>query len=165
MKNQSKVNIQDQPSAFIAIHQLIQRYTDMINLREWDVLPEIFSENAIWKALPPVNMQLTGLSAICDGIPESVGRTAFLVQFTTGAIIEMHDDSRASVRSHLTEIGRFTDTEQDFRAVGIYRDIVICEDGIWKFYQRVFELRHQLDHKTPGLNPHLPNAGTDRACS
>lgn len=148
----SKISIQQDPAAFIAIHQLLQRYTDVINRRDWEALPELFWEDAIWQALKPVDMQLAGLAAIREGIPASVSRTSFLVQFATGVVIELDNEFSAKVRSHLSELGAFLQTGKGLQAVGVYRDVVTSRDGVWKFSVREFELRYNAD-SMPALLP------------
>ncbi|MDR6806529.1 ketosteroid isomerase-like protein [Dyadobacter sp. BE34] len=137
----SILSIQSDPAAYIGIHQLILRYTDVINLRDWEALPEIFANGAVWRALSPVNLQFTGLEVIRKSIPESVAKTEYLIQFATGTIIELESDSRAMVRSHLAEFGRFKETGQALQAIGIFRDIVVKQNDLWKFQERIFELR------------------------
>lgn len=150
----SKISIQQDPAAFIAIHQLLQSYTDVINRRDWEALPELFWDDAVWKALKPVDMQLDGLAAIREGIPASVNRTSFLVQFATGIVIELENELKAKVRSHLSEVGAFLQTGKGLQAVGVYRDVVISRDGVWKFSKREFELRYTGDDIPTLL--HLP---------
>lgn len=137
----SKLSIQNNPASHIAIHQLIQQYTDVINLRDWGALPEIFTSEAVWRALSPVNLQFKGLDAISEGIPRSVARTEYLIQFATGAIIELESYALATVRSHLAEFGQFKETGEALQAVGIFRDIVVKQNDLWKFQERIFELR------------------------
>lgn len=154
----SKISIQDDPSAYVAIHQLVHRYTDIINAREWDALAEIFTEQAVWQALSPVDLRLTGLSAISEGIPASVGRTEYLVQFTSGIVIGLENECQASVRSHLAEFGQFRDTGKGLQAVGVYHDLAVKRDGIWRFQERTFELKYAGD-TAPG-QPFFPGSRT-----
>nr|WP_295927513.1 nuclear transport factor 2 family protein [uncultured Dyadobacter sp.] len=140
--NGSKISIQDDPSAYVGIHQLVHRYTDVINARAWDALPEIFAEHAVWQALSPVDIRFAGLPAIREGIPASVGRTEHLLQFASGIVIGLENECRASVRSHLAEFGLFRDTGKSMQAVGVYRDLAVKQDGVWRFQERTFELKY-----------------------
>lgn len=138
----SKLSIENNPAAYIAIQQLVQRYTDVINLRNWKELSEIFGIDAVWEALSPINLQFAGLEAIREGIPASVAKTEYLIQFATGVVIELQSDTQATVRSHLAEFGRFKDSGEKLEAVGIFRDIMVKQNGVWKCQERVFELRY-----------------------
>src|SRR5688500_6186548 len=67
-------NIRNYSDDHIAIRQLVDRYNDLINHRDWKGISEIFSINATWQALNPINLKWSGLDNIQKSLPESVER-------------------------------------------------------------------------------------------
>ncbi|MBC9909383.1 nuclear transport factor 2 family protein [Chitinophaga varians] len=125
---------------YIAIQQLISQYTHVINLREWDQLEQIFSENATWQALAPVNLKWEGLSMIKTELPASVERMEILIQSTSGTVITMESANTAHAKSLITEFGRNKETKEGMQATGYYHDVLVKENDTWKFLSRTFTL-------------------------
>lgn len=134
----------------LAIRQLIDRYTDVVNNRSWQQLPDIFAREAVWEAGRPINMKFEGIAAVIKGIPESVEKMELLVQQASGVIISVGDDNKAQVRSYLTEFGRLRENGKGMHAKGMYQDVVMKEQGEWKFLSRTFILTYFDELPVPG---------------
>ncbi len=144
-------NIEKYTADYIAIRQLIDSYNDLVNHRTWDNIGQIFSREAVWEALDPINLKWSGLAEIKVKLPASVGRMEVLVQSTSGIVINVTDNSHASARSLLNEFGRNKETSQGMHAVGSYEDVLIKEGGNWKFLSRKLTLIYNDTLPVPGI--------------
>lgn len=131
-------NLHDQ----LAIRELIDRYTYTINHRKWYELERIFTHQATWKAIEPIHLEFAGLDTIKARIPHNVEKLEFLSQTSSEILITLHSNDSASVHSQLTETGRFSGGGNGMYAIGAYEDIVVKENGAWKFLNRTFVLRY-----------------------
>ena len=143
-------NIRENHIDHLAIRQLIDYYNDIINNRNWEALPEIFSINSSWEALAPINLKFEGIEEIKSGLPKSVQRMKVLIQSSSGIIVEVKNSDEATARSLMTEFGRPVEDGEGFHAVGFYHDHVIKENGEWKFLSRRFELKYFDTLPVPG---------------
>jgi uncharacterized protein (TIGR02246 family) len=145
----SRSNIEMHLSDHLAIRDVVARFHDAVNHRDWTVLDAIFTEDAVWEVLPPFALRLEGLAAIKTGILASVGRTRVLVQTVSTTIVHVEDPDHAVARSTMTEIGRFEDGAGMYVA-GTYSDHLVKKDGGWRFARRTFHPRYADDRSLPG---------------
>ena len=121
----------------LAIRELIDRYNDVINHREWTGLTGLFAPDAVWEMVGPVNLRFEGAPKIAGGIRWTVSRQEVLVQLCSAVVIEGHGPDRASVRSTMIEMSRVREGEPGVHAAGTYHDEVSRVDGVWRFARRV----------------------------
>ncbi len=133
-----------------AIRELLDTYHGAINFADWVALEGVFTEDAVWEALLPIDLRFEGRQAILEGLEQSVGRQELPVQSSSGILIDFSDDGSASVRSTLSEFGKEKGTGKGWRAIAVYFDRVVQRDGFWRFQRRTLQLRYQGDSPAPG---------------
>jgi len=133
-----------------AIRDLLDTYHGAINHIDWAALEGVFTEDAVWEALPPIGLRFEGRQAVLKGLKQSVGRQELLVQSSSGVLIDFAVDGSASVRSTLSEFGKEKGTGKGWRAIAVYLDRVVQRDGFWRFQKRTLQLRYQGDSPAPG---------------
>ena len=134
----------------LAIRELVDRYNDAINHRDWTVLASLFTPDAVWEMATPLNLRFEGAPKIAGGIRWSVGRQEVLVQITSAVVIEGNGPDRAAVRSTMIEFGRPREGEPGMHSAGTYYDQVSRQDGVWRFAHRVFRVRYTDNLAVPG---------------
>jgi len=145
-----KSNIEKYFVEHLAIRALIDGYNDIVNNRNWEAIPQIFATKSIWKATAPVNLQWEGIEEIKIELPKSAERMEVLIQSSSGVVIEVINRNQATVRSLMSEFGRSTENGEGFHAVCTYHDVVIIENGNWKFKTRSLELKYFDTLPVPG---------------
>jgi SnoaL-like protein len=141
-----------------AIRELLDTYHGAINFRDWIALESVFTEDASWEALSPIDLRFEGRHAILEGLKQSVGRQELLVQSSSGVLIDFAEDGSASVRSTLSEFGKEKGTGKGWRAMAEYFDRVVRREGLWRFQRRTLRLRYQGDSPAPGpVIEHAPD--------
>jgi tRNA uridine 5-carbamoylmethylation protein Kti12 len=143
-------NIENNTADHLAIRQLIDRYNDMVNHRSWDAIDQIFATDAEWIAEAPINLTWSGLADIKVKLPASVERMEILIQTSSGVVIEVAGNDRASARSLLTEFGRNKETQEGMHSVCSYEDVIVKENGEWKFLKRRLVLLYNDQLPVPG---------------
>lgn len=138
------------------IRELVDRYHAAINTHDWDLLRSVFSEDAIWEAMHPVNLRFDGCAAILDGLRKSVLRQELLVQSCAGVVIEMTSDVTAEVNSTLVEFGLEASGGKRWTAVAFYSDQVRKEFDTWRFTHRKLKVRYLGDLDLSGQIFALP---------
>ena len=121
------------------IQSVISRYTNCVNRRDWDVLPTIFTQDALWSAPDLPDATFTGLAAILSGISMLVEGTTSLIQLNTPSDIRNLGDT-ASAQCSIRETGSIASQRLRFEAHGWYDDELVREAGGWKFSRRTFRL-------------------------
>ena len=134
----------------LAIRDLIDRYNDAVNHRDWAALRETFTEDAIWEVAAPVNLRFQGAGEIAGGIRGSVGRQEFLVQSSSAIVIEQTTSELASARSTMIEMGRPKEGGPGMHAAGTYYDELAKVNGKWRFKHRIFRVRYMDEIAVPG---------------
>lgn len=143
-------NIEKNTADHLAIRQLIDRYNDMVNHRSWDAIDQIFATDAEWIAEAPINLTWSGLEDIKIKLPASVERMEVLIQTSSGIVIEVEGNGRARARSLLTEFGRNKETQEGMHSICSYEDIIIKDNGEWKFLKRRLVLLYNDQLPVPG---------------
>lgn len=138
-------------AARLEIRELIDRYNDAINHRNWTNLRALFAADAVWEVAPPIDLKFQTADKIAAGIEWSVGRLEFLVQTSSAVVIELHTPQRASARSTLIELGRpKPGGPPGMRAAGTYYDELTREGGTWRFKHRMLRVRYMDEVANPG---------------
>jgi ketosteroid isomerase-like protein len=135
---------------YIQIRQLIDEYNDLVNLRRWESIDDIFTDDAVWEAAPPVNMKWTGLNDIKVKLPASAERMEVLIQSSSGVIINVENPISATARSLLTEFGRNKETSQGMHSVATYEDVLVKVKGKWRIKSRKLTLLYNDTLPVPG---------------
>jgi hypothetical protein len=135
---------------YIQIRQLIDEYNDLVNLRRWKSIDDIFTKDAVWEAAPPVNMKWTGLDDIKVKLPASVERMEVIIQSSSGVIINVENSTFATARSLLTEFGRNKETSQGMHSVATYEDELVKVNGKWRIKSRKLTLLYNDTLPVPG---------------
>lgn len=95
-------------------------------------------------------MKWSGLDQIQIKLPASVERMEVLVQTTSGMVIEVQDNERATARSLLNELGRNKETKERMHSVAFYEDELLKENGKWLFKKRTLSLVYNDTLPVPG---------------
>ena len=123
------------------VRDVIERYTDAINLQDWDALAPLFADKAIWETRGgPVEVNLEGREMIVAGLRSIVEGLEFMNQ-SLGAIVVEVEDTFATARVHLSEVGRDLEGKGVFN-VGLYFDTFTKSSGQWQFQRRSFRFRY-----------------------
>ncbi|AKU94088.1 hypothetical protein AKJ09_00752 [Labilithrix luteola] len=130
------------------IRDLVERFHDAVNHRDFTVLRGLFTNDGVWEVAPPFEHRFVGPVAIEAGIGESVGRLEFLVQSCSPSVVDIRGE-QASGRTSMQEFGRFRDGSS-MRVAGTYFDTFRKVEGRWRFTHRVFRARYADDTPLPG---------------
>ena len=125
-------------AAEAAIRQLVSQYGDAVNRRDAEAWAATWSTQATW------NLQgkpTTGRDAIVERWLSLMDRVPFVRQELSFGIVD-GPVSNGSTRGrwYLTEFTRRGDSAA--RVDGLYRDEYVCEQGVWRFATRDFEVLH-----------------------
>ncbi len=115
-----------------AIQQLINRYTDGCNRRDFDQLVATFAADGVWDAM---GIRLQGHAAIRPGLSAFLERMSYFVQLNAPALISVDSDS-GTARSAIRESGRFRGRLEALEVVGWYEDQLIRTADGWRFARR-----------------------------
>lgn len=127
----------------VEIRDLVERFHDAVNHRDFHVVRGLFTVDAVWEVAPPFDRRFVGPEAIEAGIGESVGRLEFLVQTCSPSVVDIQGDE-ARGRTSMQEFGRFRDGAS-MRVAGTYFDTFRKVDGRWRFSHRIFRARYADD--------------------
>jgi len=152
----------------LAIRELVDRYNDAINHRNWVGLAGLFAPDATWEVAAPLNLRFESSAKIAGGLRWMIGRMELLVQVSSAVVITALEPDRALVRSTMIEFSRQRPGGAGMRSTGTHHDEVQRTAGTWYFKHRTFRTRY-LDHAPlPGevhenCAPDLGGDGTDRS--
>lgn len=141
----------------LAIRELLERFTDAVNHRQFEILPTLFTERAVWEAkLPPdaglglgEGFHFSGPEGIRAGLAQSRERAEPLFYSVLPGPIELHADGRATSRSTMYELLHVKTNDTALELVGTYSDTFREERGVWRFESRIFRLRHATEVPLP----------------
>jgi SnoaL-like domain len=140
----STSNVTSNLAGHLAVRDLLDRYTDAINEREWVTLAQLFTDNGIWDLRTvdgQSNQQFEGGQNVADGIRRLVETTQRVIQMNHAQVIQV-DGRHASARSTIQEVSWMTDGTSVV-LFGTYHDAIIQEeDGEWRFAKRQFRMKH-----------------------
>lgn len=129
-----------------AIQQLLNRYTDGCNRRDWDQVMATFAPDGVWAA---AGNEHRGHAAIQAAMATFVQMMDYFVQTNSAAVIAISGDT-ATVRVTIRECGKFAGKDEALEVLGYYQDDLVRTDGgDWQFARRTF-VSHGL-HRFPLL--------------
>ncbi|MCW5834092.1 MAG: nuclear transport factor 2 family protein [Labilithrix sp.] len=123
------------------IRELIERFHDALNHRNFDAIGALFADDGVWEVAEPFSIRFEGRANLVGGIAESVGRLEFLFQSCAPIVVELDTATTARARTSMQEFGRLEDGSP-MRVVGTYFDALRKERGTWRFSHRVFRARY-----------------------
>jgi ketosteroid isomerase-like protein len=120
----------------LAIRELIEAYSDALNLRDFTTMAKLFEEDSVWQVGAPFNLRFEG-TAIATNIAAMVRNFPFLVQMTHGIVVELMGNS-ATARTTVHEVGQAADSTSGLNSFGIYYDELVRTSDGWRFAVRRF---------------------------
>jgi uncharacterized protein (TIGR02246 family) len=124
-------------SEISAIQQVLNRYTDGANRRDWAQVLDTFHTDGVW-SVPGKGIELKGHAAIQPAMAGFVAQMDYFVQMNTPAVIEA-DGDRATARSTIRECGKFKGRDEAMEVLGSYSDELVRTPQGWKFARRTFK--------------------------
>jgi len=139
-------------NAVIEVQDLITRYSDAINRRDWEVVKSVFAPDGTWESLGPPVFAFAGPD-VGPGIRSLVEPARFFVQMNSPALIEINGD-RATARSTIFEKGEYPPGaiaafDGRFESFGIYSDVLHLRTDGWRFTKRTFSFLSMTVDPTP----------------
>lgn len=122
---------------YLAIRQLVEAYSDALNMRDFAAMSKLFAEDAIWQVGPPFNLRFEG-AQIAPSIAAMVANFPFLMQMTHGVLVEQ-TDNQTTARTTVREVGQAADGASGLNSFGIYHDSLVRTAGGWRFAARRFQ--------------------------
>lgn len=154
----STANVQAEFVAHLAILDVLNRYTDALNRRDWPALQQVFTAEGVWDmggpAAGPMAMRFAGAADIAAGIAAAVDSAELCVQTNHAPVIEV-SGRRATARSTMHELVR-PKGGTGMQIIGFYHDdLSLGEDGEWRFRERRFRIVY-VDTGTPVSGQVMP---------
>jgi uncharacterized protein (TIGR02246 family) len=132
-------NVVNNETDHIAVRHVVDRYTDALNWRDWHVLEDLFTENAVWVVTTPdagVRERREGRREIATGIRALVEhQDGDVVQMNHATVVHVTGD-RATARSTM-ESTYWTAGGTRTLLYAMYNDeLERGRDGEWRFVRR-----------------------------
>jgi uncharacterized protein (TIGR02246 family) len=123
----------------VAVRHVVDRYTDALNWRDWDILEGLFTEDAVWvvtTSTGEVQERREGRHGVATGIRGLVEDSAGdVVQMNHATVVHVTGD-RARARSTM-ESTYWTPDGTRTLLFAMYDDELVREqDGEWRFERR-----------------------------
>lgn len=129
----------------LAIFELMARYAWAIDTGDVEAYVACFTANAVLSMRGMPNRGHEAIRTYVSGVvnrPDFPGR-----QHHHNEVLIEGDGERCSVKSYSTISQRFEDGESRIVFSGLYRDVVVKQDGRWRFAERHWDVwdRDKLD--------------------
>ena len=132
----------------VAIRELVDRYTDRLNQRNFAALADLFTADATWQVDAPFNLFFQG-AEIARSIEALLVRFPFLIQLVHGTAVELEADF-ATARTTIRELGQAADGASGLDSYGIYHDRLVRTPSGWRFAARRFQPLYMQTGPLPG---------------
>jgi hypothetical protein len=132
----------------LAIRELIDRSSDLINHQEWTALMDLFTSNIVWERLPPTPWKVEGRDAVHAFLTNNANSLDVLLYTVAATSIDVRDAQHASARSTMSELIRFK-TGAALHVVGSYSDDFVKTNDGWRFSKRTIRARYEEDVAAP----------------
>ena len=135
-------NVTENLAAHLAIQNLINRYTNAVNQRDWSALQDVFASDGVWDCGGPQMgdqaFLFSGAAGCANGIAGLIAHSECCVQSNHAIVIEVAGrDARAT--STINEYVVLTGAATATSIWGTYYDEIHQEvDGEWRFRKRAF---------------------------
>jgi SnoaL-like domain len=134
-----------------AIERIIFDYAYYLDMNQPEDMAQLFTDGCEVSYAP--NFGATGLEAYkktLDGIGTFFRSTSHHV---SNIVIDWISDNEATVRAAVLAIHRYTRDRPDGILYGQYHDVVVKQEGQWKFKQRVLKTTMTTDYHVKAFNP------------
>ena len=134
-----------------AIERIIHDYAYFLDMNQPEKMAELFVDDCEVSYAP--NFGATGIEAYkqtLDGIGTFFTATSHHV---SGVIFDWVSDAEVQVRAIVLAIHRYTKERPDGILYGQYHDIVVKQDGAWKFKTRILKTTMTTDYHVRAFNP------------
>jgi SnoaL-like domain len=134
-----------------AIERIVHDYAYFLDMNQPEKMAELFIDDCEVSYAP--NFGATGIEAYkqtLDGIGTFFKSTSHHV---SGVVIDWVSDSEATVRAILVAVHRYTRERPDGILYGQYHDVVVKQDGKWKFKTRILKTTMTTDYHVKTSNP------------
>lgn len=123
----------------LAVRELLEQYADAVNQRDAKSWGDTWAEDSEW-SLPvvPGMEAVKGKQNIVNAWEESMKLFPFVHMIAIVGELRFEGD-RCVCRSYTAEVAVTKDGEE-IRPRGQYDDVIIKENGEWKFQKRVFRV-------------------------
>jgi len=125
----------------LAIRELLDRYADGVNQRDGEIWGSTWHEDAEWN-LPvvPGYESVKGRAAIVEAWTNSMKLFPFVHMMCSVGQMRFDGDT-CTMRSYTSEVAEMQDGTV-IRPRGQYDDVVVKQDGQWRFAKRAFQVLH-----------------------
>lgn len=130
----------------VAIRELIDRWSDAVNERDWKALATCFTDDGEWNVGQPFSFDLKGNDAIVQSVSTEVEKQSFVIQTGHSVVIQVHGDT-ATARSTMHEFMRNSEGV-GMQMWGTYYDDLLRTVAGWRFKRREFRVA-LFDAKAP----------------
>lgn len=134
-----------------AIERIIHDYAYFLDMNQPEKMAELFVDDCEVSYAP--NFGATGIEAYkqtLDGIGTFFTATSHHV---SGVVIDWVSDAEAHVRAIVLAVHRYTKERPDGILYGQYHDVVVKQDGAWKFKTRILKTTMTTDYHVRAFNP------------
>ncbi|AMG75591.1 MULTISPECIES: nuclear transport factor 2 family protein [Sphingopyxis] len=134
-----------------AIERILFDYAYYLDMNMPDKMAEMFTDDCVVDYAP--NFGATGIEAYkktLDGIGTFFKATSHHV---SNICVDFVSDTEATVRAVVLAIHRYAKDRPDGILYGQYHDVVVKEDGVWKFKVRVLKTTMGTDYHVKTANP------------
>ena len=134
-----------------AIERIIHDYAYFLDMNQPEKMAELFVDDCEVSYAP--NFGATGIEAYkqtLDGIGTFFTATSHHV---SGVIFDWVSDAEVQVRAIVLAIHRYTKERPDGILYGQYHDVVVKQDGAWKFKTRILKTTMTTDYHVRAFNP------------
>jgi ketosteroid isomerase-like protein len=134
-----------------AIERIVHDYAYFLDMNQPEKMIELFVDDCEVSYAP--NFGASGIEAYkktLDGIGTFFRGTSHHV---SGVVIDWVSDTEANVRAVVLAIHRYTKERPDGVLYGQYHDVVVKQDGKWKFKTRILNTTMTTDYHVKASNP------------
>ena len=134
-----------------AIERIVHDYAYFLDMNQPEKMAELFCDECEVSYAP--NFGATGIEAYkqtLDGIGTFFTATSHHV---SGVVVDWVSDTEARVRAIVLAIHRYTKERPDGILYGQYHDVVVKQDGKWKFKTRILKTTMTTDYHVRAFNP------------
>jgi len=136
----------------LQIAELAARFSDAVNRHDWQLMAQLYAEDAIWEtSAGTLGFRHEGRAAILRFLLNNPNNVEVVAYSSTPPFIETISDGRARTRLNMTEYLRVLATGEIKRIVGVYSDELVKREGRWQFLHRSFALQVAFDEKPTAL--------------
>jgi hypothetical protein len=140
----STVNVAANLADHLAIRDLLDRYTNALNHRNWSMMQGLFTTDGVWDATSPVKdtpgYRFEGAANVVLGIAKLVSSAEMCIQSNHAVVIEVSGTAAAAV-STINEIVLMPQFPGLMACWGNYYDTLVRQsDGEWRFQERKFRV-------------------------